>query len=108
MTRFAIAALLLHASTLVGDAKAVTPLAQRGQALLARMCAECHSIGHDGHSPHAGAPPLRELDRRVDLDAFGDCLREGLQSSHEDMPMFRFSRDDARAVVDYLRSIQAQ
>ena len=43
---------------------------------------------------------------RIDLDAFTDRLREGLQSTHADMPSFRFSRDDARAVVAYLRSIQ--
>jgi hypothetical protein len=34
-------------------------------------------------------------------------LREGLMAGHRDMPMFRFSREDARDFVMYLRSIQA-
>jgi hypothetical protein len=33
-------------------------------------------------------------------------LREGLISGHPDMPTFRFSREDARALTAYLRSIQ--
>jgi hypothetical protein len=33
-------------------------------------------------------------------------LRDGLASSHRDMPVFRFSRDDARAVAAYVRAIQ--
>ena len=61
----------------------------------------------DGQSPNAGAPPFRTLDRRVDLDSFSDRLREGLMVGHPDMPTFRFTREDARGFVLYLRSIQA-
>jgi hypothetical protein len=32
-----------------------------------------------------------------------DELREGLASGHPDMPTFRFSREDARALTAYLR-----
>jgi hypothetical protein len=60
-----------------------------------------------GKSPHVGAPAFRALDRRVELDTFTDRLREGLTSDHPDMPTFRFSREDARALVLYLRSIQS-
>ena len=44
----------------------------------------------------------------VDLDDFTHRLREGLTSGHPDMPTFRFTREDARALTAYLRSIQAQ
>ena len=40
-------------------------------------------------------------------DFFMDRLREGLMAGHPDMPTFRFTREDARAFVLYLRSIQA-
>jgi hypothetical protein len=50
-----------------------------------------------------GAPAFRSLDRRVELDTFTDRLREGLMSDHPDMPTFRFSREDARALVAYLQ-----
>jgi cytochrome c len=90
-----------------GHASAQPDSAERGRALAAEMCGGCHAIGRTGASPNAAAPAFRRLDTRVDLDAFADQLREGLQSTHPDMPSFRFSRADARAVVAYLRSIQA-
>jgi cytochrome c len=71
------------------------------------MCSRCHAIGKSGSSPHSPAPPFRALESRVDLDAFTVRLRTGLISGHPDMPMFRFTRDDARALTAYLRSIQA-
>jgi mono/diheme cytochrome c family protein len=78
----------------------------QGRALAERLCARCHAIGKSGKSPHLGAPPFRELSRRVDLDTFTDRLREGLASGHPDMPTFRFSPADARALTAYLLSIQ--
>ena len=66
----------------------------------------CHAVGKSGESPHVGAPPFRALDRRVELDSFTERLREGLMSGHPDMPTFRFTREDARALLMYLRSIQ--
>jgi mono/diheme cytochrome c family protein len=79
---------------------------RRGLALAERMCSQCHAIGRRGESPHAGAPPFRALDGRLDLDSFMERLREGLMTGHPDMPTFRFAREDARAFVLYLRSIQ--
>lgn len=106
MIRAASFALLVLAFGGCGEAGAFTDLQQRGRALVEKMCAQCHAVGRSGDSPHAGAPPFRTLDRRLDLDALRGRLREGLASSHPDMPMFRFSRDDARAVTAYLRAIQ--
>jgi Cytochrome C oxidase, cbb3-type, subunit III len=79
---------------------------RHGRALAERMCSACHAVGRRGKSPHVGAPPFRALDRRVDLDTFTDRLREGLMVDHPDMPTFRFTREDARAFLLYLRSIQ--
>jgi cytochrome c len=78
----------------------------RGQTLVSERCGGCHAIGRTGASPHAGAPTFRSLDDHTDLDEFMERLRQGLQSTHADMPSFRFSRADAQAVVAYLRSIQ--
>jgi len=82
-------------------------LAQQGRVLAERMCAGCHAIDKTGSSPHAAAPTFREIGRRVDLDNLTNRLREGLTSGHPDMPTFRFTREDARALIAYLRSIQA-
>jgi len=51
-------------------------------------------------------PQPRRLEQRLDLDRFVDRLREGLTSGHPEMPTFRFSRDDARALVACLRAVQ--
>jgi mono/diheme cytochrome c family protein len=90
-----------------GEAHAAGALEQRGHALAARLCAPCHAIGKADAGARTGAPPLRALDRRTDLDEFVDRLREGLSSGHRDMPEFRFTRADARALVGYMRTIQS-
>src|SRR5438132_7207278 len=105
--RLAIAVLLTGTSICRAEPGEPSALEQRGRALAERMCSQCHAIGARGQSPHVGAPAFRALDRRVDLDSFMERLREGLTSGHPDMPTFRFTREDARAFVLYLRSIQA-
>jgi mono/diheme cytochrome c family protein len=105
--RLAIILLLLVPSAGLAQDQNPVPLEQQGRALAERMCSACHAVGRHGNSPHVGAPPLRALDRRVELDTFTDRLREGLMSDHPDMPTFRFTREDARALLLYLRSIQA-
>ena len=81
---------------------------QRGKALLGTLCERCHAVGPRGQCAHADAPPFRTLGepKLYDTD-FAARLREGLSSIHPDMPTFRFSREDAEAAVNYLKSIQA-
>jgi mono/diheme cytochrome c family protein len=104
--RLVMAVMLLAPGICGAEQGEPSPLEQRGRALAETMCSQCHAIGARGQSPHVGAPAFRALDRRVDLDSFIDRLREGLMSGHPDMPTFRFTREDARAFVLYLRSIQ--
>lgn len=99
-------AFALLAGPLAREAGAMTALEQQGLALAVRMCGACHATGKTGASPHIAAPAFRDIDRRVDLDRFRDQLRDGLLGPHSDMPMFRFSSDDATALNAYLRSIQ--
>ncbi len=105
---FAILAVLQSASAVAAGESAPTPLERQGRALAERLCAQCHAIGKAGPSPHRAAPAFSNLSRRVDLDRFAYRLREGLTSGHPDMPTFRFTREDARALTAYLRSIEAQ
>jgi len=108
IVRLAILLLLLATSSSFAEDNSPSPLEERGRALAERMCSQCHAIGRSGESPHAGAPAFRALEGRVDLDSFTEQLREGLMVGHPDMPTFRFTREDARAFLLYLRSIQAQ
>ena len=106
IVRLAILLLLVATSAALAEGSP-SPLEQRGRVLAESMCSQCHAVGKSGGSPHAGAPAFRALDRRVDLDSFMERLREGLMVGHPDMPTFRFTREDARAFLLYLRSIQA-
>jgi cytochrome c len=104
--RFVATASLLLASVAAGAQEATQ--VDRGQALVERMCAECHAVGAAGDSRHPGAPPFRRLERVVDFETFVDRLREGLIAPHPDMPEFRFTRQDARAIAAYVMSIQGE
>src|SRR4051812_45099917 len=79
---------------------------QRGKVIAVGLCGRCHAIDTTGESPHPAAPRFRSLDARTDLSKLARRIREGLMTGHEDMPMFRFDRDDADAMVGYIRSIQ--
>ncbi|MCC6779064.1 MAG: c-type cytochrome [Hyphomicrobiales bacterium] len=107
MMRATFLVVLLLAAT-ASQAQDGGTLERRGRTLAERMCASCHAIGKDGHSPHSGAPEFRRLDQRIDLDGFMGHLREGITVGHPDMPDFRFTREDARAFVLYIRSIQSR
>jgi len=98
--------LILGFSTCCAAAEERDPLRARGEEIARTLCAPCHAIGITGSSPHVGAPVFRNLDERLDLDTFVIRLRKGLTSGHPDMPTFRFSRNDARALVAYLLSVQ--
>ena len=97
--------ILTIAVLLAASSAAAQDLAARGHALLSEMCASCHAIEKSGASPHPAAPPFRVISRRFDIDDLYEKLREGLSSGHRDMPTFRFTREDARAVRAYLREI---
>ncbi len=108
IVRLCLLAMFLMSGLSVGFAEEARPgeLERHGRALAERMCARCHAIGRTGSSPHEGAPAFRGLDRRVDLDTFANRLRDGLFSGHPDMPTFRFTNEDARALTAYLRSVE--
>jgi len=79
---------------------------QRGAVIAQGLCSQCHAVGRTGDSPNRSAPRFRTLDDRTDLNKLSRRIREGLLTGHEDMPMFRFDRDDADAMVAYIRAIQ--
>ena len=106
MMRIAASLIALAASIACGGAAEHDPLKQEGRILVKKMCGGCHAIGKNDTSPHVAAPAFRILDRQLDLDTFADRLRRGLLTGHQDMPMFRLSRDDAYAIAAYVRSIQ--
>jgi cytochrome c len=79
---------------------------ERGKVIAQGLCSRCHAIEQTGDSPHLAAPRFRSLDALTDLSKLARRIREGLLTGHEGMPIVRFDRDDADAMVAYIRSIQ--
>jgi mono/diheme cytochrome c family protein len=113
LARDALLGELLGSIAFVGiaatDARAADKnLADKGEVLVRDNCSRCHAIGKEGNSPHPEAPPFRTLSSRYPIEDLAESLAEGIVSGHPDMPIFVFSPHDVDAVIDYLKSIQAQ
>lgn len=101
-----IAALLLACASVWPSPSPAAETAERGRQLLERHCGACHATGPSDPSPRPGAPPFRSIGTRMDLDVLADRMADLLVSPHAEMPSFRFSRRDARAIRVYLNAIQ--
>ena len=89
----------------VAHARAEQP--RSGKEMLQKLCARCHAVGRTGASPNRQAPPFRSFSETKLYDNdFLQRLQHGYGSIHRFMPTFRFSEDEARAVVYYLRALQ--
>jgi cytochrome c len=98
--------LMLLVLVLATDAHAAQNPVRHGRAMAREFCGRCHAVGLRDRSRHPGAPPLRTLGQRLDLDGLPRMLQRGILGSHRDMPQVKFSADDARDLRAYLRSIQ--
>jgi mono/diheme cytochrome c family protein len=96
------------AAMLVVTSAGAPSLAQvDGRSLVEEHCGACHSTDSAGTSPVRLAPPLRRASEFYDLDRLVEMLQTGaLFAPHPQMPLFKFDRSTARAMVNYLRSIQ--
>ena len=80
---------------------------RHGKEMLQKLCARCHSVGRTGASPNRLAPPFRTFSETKLYDSdFMQRLQDGLTSIHPFMPTFRFNRDNAAEILNYIKSIQ--
>ena len=78
-----------------------------GKEILQQLCARCHAVGRTGSSPNRQAPPFRSFSETKLYDSdFLQRLQDGYSSIHPFMPTFRFNREDAEEVLNYMKSIQ--
>ena len=82
--------------------------ADQGRDALESRCSRCHAIGRDGASPHAEAPPFRDVVKRYPPEALEESLAEGIVSGHPDMPEFVFTPDQIASIVAYLNSLNGE
>lgn len=88
-------------------AQADAALLEKGRHALETRCARCHAIGAEGASPHASAPPFREVVKRYPPESLEEALGEGIMSGHPDMPEYILSPEEIAAVVAYLHTLEA-
>ena len=80
---------------------------RNGKEMLQKLCARCHAVGRTGASPNRQAPPFRSFSETKLYDSdFLKRLQDGYSSIHPFMPTFRFNREDAEEVLNYMKSIQ--
>lgn len=63
-------------------------------------------VGRTVQSPHAKAPPFRELPSRYPVEHLAEALVEGIVVGHGDMPEFLFEPDDVEATLAYMASLE--
>ena len=80
-------------------------IAQGAQLALAK-CGQCHAVGLSDEAAHPITPPFRELYEDFPIPMLADALATGVISGHDEMPMFEFTHEDARALLAYIDSLQ--
>lgn len=89
-----------------GVAQAQTNQPQRGRAIAAANCAQCHAIDRTGSSPLAAAPAFRDLHHRYPVSQLAESLAEGIVTAHPAMPEFRMTRSQIADFLAYLRTLE--
>lgn len=98
-------AVAAFAMVAVSSAWAADDPAAVGLRLVEKNCARCHAVGTAGTSPHAEAPPFRDLHKRYPPEALGEALAEGISTGHPDMPEFVLTPEQVAAIIAYIGSL---
>jgi cytochrome c len=80
-----------------------SPAARRGMMFVRIHCAQCHAIDRVSPSPHASAPPFRELRLRYPVSDLQRPLATGI---HPDMPIFRLEAHQVEDIMEYLKMFE--
>ena len=82
------------------------PTVQRGLAFVRANCARCHAIDKVSLSPLAIAPPFRDLHKRYPIESLQEAFAEGIQTGHQNMPVFRLDPDQIGDVIAYFKTLE--
>lgn len=87
------------------DAAEQAKLAEIGRTIVKEKCARCHATGTNDKSPHAKAPPFRDVATLYPSESLAEALAEGIVSGHPDMPVFIFEPEEIEGFIAYLDSL---
>lgn len=80
---------------------------EAGRQLVEVNCGKCHGVGAADASPHAEAPPFRNLSDSFPMDALEEAFADGrIYSGHPDMPEFIATPEQVDAIIGYIASLQ--
>ena len=96
--------IVIAALLATGATAAVAADASRGGELARRWCAACHLVAPDQATANASAAPFASVAEQPDFDARD--LAISLLAPHPQMPDRGLSRDDAKDIVAYIRSLK--
>ena len=91
---------------LVTQARAENAQEPDGRELILRNCATCHAVDKIGESTNPMALPFRSLHELYPVESLSEALVEGILVGHPQMPKFRYSVQETRDIIAYLKSIQ--
>ncbi len=81
---------------------------EAGRRIVELQCVSCHAVRGEDKSHNPGAPPLRTLAERYPVTGLEEAFAQGIMVGHPGMPDFRFDRDQIKAILAYLESIQTR
>jgi len=79
-----------------------------GKRLVEANCGACHATGLTDESPHADAPPFRELHKRYPIEALEEAFAEGIESGHPDMPVFNATVTQLSDILAYIATLSTE
>jgi len=81
--------------------------AAQGEAIAKTSCAWCHAIGRKGDSPHADAPPFRDIHANHPILALRRPITRAIATPHDKMPKIPLSNDQVDEMIAYINSLQS-
>lgn len=80
---------------------------QAGRQLAQERCSSCHAVVRGTTtSPNPEAPPFPAIAGFYPPEALAEALSEGIVVGHEDMPEFRFTDQEVRQFIKYLKTLE--
>ncbi len=102
---FAMSLMMTACTTDTAPTEAYSGDAEHGRQLAQDLCSGCHAIEAIGASPHAEAPPFRNMLAGYGPEQLADELRHTGHISYLKMPQFFFGEHGPADLVAYIETI---
>jgi cytochrome c len=77
-----------------------------GRQIAEERCGGCHATSRGELSQDPEAPPFADVVKEYPPENLEEALAEGIMVGHPDMPEFKFSADEVKLLIEYLKSLE--